>query len=79
MKVTGILHNAEGIAEGVKVEDVLTGNVYEVKARAVVNATGIFVDSIMAMDVPTHEHMVQPSQGCILFLTVLFCKAIVRL
>ncbi len=75
MKVTGILHNAEGIAEGVKVEDVLTGNVYEVKARAVVNATGIFVDSIMAMDVPTHEHMVQPSQGVHLVLDRSFLQS----
>ena len=61
MKVTAILHGSDGRARGVKVQDLMNGQEYEVKAKAVINATGIFVDSIMEMDVPTHEHMVKPS------------------
>ena len=60
----------------VKVQDLMNGQEYEVKAKAVINATGIFVDSIMEMDVPTHEHMVKPSQGVHLVLDKSFCKVI---
>ncbi len=75
MKVTGILHNAAGNAAGVKVRDLLSGKEYEVKAKAVINATGIFVDSIMEMDLPAHEHMVQPSQGVHLVLDRSFLQS----
>lgn len=60
---------------GVKVKDLLSGQLYEVKAKAVINATGIFVDSIMEMDVPTHEHMVKPSQGVHLVLDRSFLQS----
>lgn len=75
MKVTGILHNAAGNAAGVKVKDLISGKEYEVKAKAVINATGIFVDSIMEMDLPTHEHMVRPSQGVHLVLDKSFLQS----
>ena len=45
------------------------------KAKSVINATGIFVDSIMEMDVPTHEHMVKPSQGVHLVLDKSFLQS----
>ena len=75
MKVTGIIHNACGIVSGVNVRDLMSGKEYEVKAKAVINATGIFVDSIMEMDVPTHEHMVKPSQGVHLVLDRSFLQS----
>lgn len=75
MKVVGIIHDAEGKAAGVKVMDLMSDETYEVKAKAVVNATGIFVDSIMEMDVPTHEHMVKPSQGVHLVLDKSFLQS----
>ena len=75
MKVTGIIHNACGIVSGVNVRDLMSGKEYEVKAKALINATGIFVDSIMEMDVPTHEHMVKPSQGVHLVLDRSFLQS----
>lgn len=75
MKVTGIIHNARGMVSGVNVMDLMSGKEYEVKAKAVINATGIFVDSIMEMDVPTHEHMVKPSQGVHLVLDRSFLQS----
>ena len=74
-KVTAILHGSDGRARGVKVQDLMNGQEYEVKAKAVINATGIFVDSIMEMDVPTHEHMVKPSQGVHLVLDKSFLQS----
>lgn len=75
MKVIGVLHGPDGNANGVKVKDLMSGREYEVKSKAVVNATGIFVDSIMEMDVPTHEHMVQPSQGVHVVLDKVFLQS----
>ena len=48
---------------GVVARDVLTGAEHTLMARAVVNATGVFVDDLMRMDDPTSPRMVAPSQG----------------
>lgn len=48
---------------GVWVKDALTGKEYEVQSKAVINATGVFSDSIMKMDDPLHERIIRPSQG----------------
>lgn len=75
MKVVAILHDADGKVAGVKVEEGLSGTVYEVRAKAVVNAAGVFVDSIMEMDMPAHEPMVRPSQGVHLVLDPSFLQS----
>lgn len=75
MLVSGVIHRQDGTVGGVKVKDLMTGKEYEVKAKAVINATGIFVDTIMEMDVPTHEHMVKPSQGVHLVLDRSFLQS----
>ena len=48
---------------GVQVRDELTGQGYECKARCVINATGVFSDQLQALDEPSHERCIQPSQG----------------
>ena len=52
--VTGLLKANKKIA-GVQVKDALTGKEYEVKSKAVINATGIFTDAIMHMDDTHHK------------------------
>ncbi len=61
--VGGILHDDKGRVCGVRMTDSESGRVYEVRANCVVNAAGIFVDQVMAMDQPGHAPMVRPSQG----------------
>jgi glycerol-3-phosphate dehydrogenase len=61
-KVTTVLHEA-GKVSGVKFTDTETGAEMELKAKCVVNACGVFVDDIMAMDSPAHKKMITPSQG----------------
>ena len=61
--VRGILKDAQGQVAGVKAIDQETGKAYEIKAKAVVNATGIFVDEILQMDKPGTKKLVRPSQG----------------
>ncbi|MEP7373489.1 MAG: glycerol-3-phosphate dehydrogenase/oxidase [Chitinophagaceae bacterium] len=60
--VTGFLKNVNKII-GVQVKDALTGNSYEVKSKAVINATGIFTDAVMHMDDQHHKNIVTHSQG----------------
>lgn len=60
--VTGLLKTHGSIA-GVKVKDAITGKEYEVKSKAVVNATGIFTDTLLHWDDPKHEKMISHSQG----------------
>lgn len=51
------------IITGVTVIDTLSKKPYTVKAKAVINATGVFADAVMQMDKPTNEKLIAPSQG----------------
>ena len=62
MPVTGILKN-EGKVNGVMAEDLENGRKYGIRARVVVNATGVFVDRIIRMAEPGARDVVKPSQG----------------
>ncbi len=63
IKVTGLLKDDKGKVAGVKAQDQLSEKSYELKAKAVINATGIFVDQLMQMDAPEKDNIVRPSQG----------------
>ena len=57
------LMKANGKVCGVQVKDTIDDKAYEVKAKAVINATGVFTDSILRMDEKEAEPMISPSQG----------------
>lgn len=73
-RVTG-LQKENNRVSGVTVQDLESGKDYPVKAKVVINATGVFVDHIMQMDVPTGEHLVRPSQGVHLVLDRSFLQS----
>ncbi len=58
----------DGEVRGVRAEDQETGRSYEIRAKAVINATGVFTDQIRRMDDPSVRPMVTPSQGVHLVL-----------
>jgi glycerol-3-phosphate dehydrogenase len=60
--VVGLLKE-RGLVHGVLARDAESGKEIEVRARAVVNATGVFVDAVRKMDDAAVEPMVSPSQG----------------
>lgn len=66
-KVDG-LEKENGRVSGVSVTDTLTGKTYSVKAKTVINATGVFTDTILRMDDPGSEPIIAPSQGVHLVL-----------
>tara|TARA_R110002096_G_scaffold172757_1_gene346617 strand:+ start:6276 stop:7841 length:1566 start_codon:yes stop_codon:yes gene_type:complete len=68
MKVTDLIKNGAGLIEGVKALDMVKGESFTINARVVINATGIFTDSIMKMDNVNHKQMIQCAQGIHLVL-----------
>jgi glycerol-3-phosphate dehydrogenase len=61
-KVTGLIKK-NNIVTGVEMEDSLNKKKYKIKAKAVINATGVFTDLILKMDDPSHDNIIAPSQG----------------
>lgn len=72
VQVHGLLKDSSGKITGVAATDLETGATYQVQARAVVNATGVFVDDILQLDEPGVPRLVQPSQGVHLVLDASF-------
>jgi len=67
MKVVG-LNKTNGQISGVSAIDQETGDQFEINAKVVVNATGVFVDNIIKMDAPKSRDIVCVSQGVHLVL-----------
>lgn len=61
--VTGFLEDGDGRVNGVEFEDFETGEKFAVAARAVINATGIFSDSVREMADETAKPGIAFSQG----------------
>ncbi len=63
IEVTDLIKNKLGQICGVKATDLLSKEAYNIKAKSVINATGIFVDQVIQMDAPESHNLVRPSQG----------------
>jgi glycerol-3-phosphate dehydrogenase len=74
-KVTGLLKNTNEHLSGVTANDIETGEIYQLRATVIVNATGVFVDDILKLDTPEKKPMVRPSQGVHLVLDRSFLPA----
>ena len=59
--VTGFRKDGGGRVTGAVVE--VDGQTHEVRARAVVNATGVWADDVRAMDEGTHPDSIRPAKG----------------
>jgi len=62
VRVTGI-DKSNGMVSGLSCRDEESGKEYRLKAKVVINATGIFSDEIRLMDDAAAVRAVQPSQG----------------
>lgn len=61
-KVTALVKTDELIT-GVVAVDQETGNTFNIKAKVVINATGVFADDIIKLDDPDKKDLITPSQG----------------
>ncbi len=67
--------DGDGFVNGVTLEDRETGERIPVRAKCVINATGMFTDEVRRMAEPGAETMVSPSQGIHLVLEKSFLRA----
>jgi len=63
MGVTALLKDENGKLSGVIAIDSETGEEFEFRGKAILNAAGVWVDDIHRMDEPGHENTIRPSQG----------------
>ncbi|NWJ51409.1 MAG: glycerol-3-phosphate dehydrogenase/oxidase [Bacteroidetes bacterium] len=62
-RVENLIKNDQKEICGVVTTDSETGFSYQIKGRTVINATGVFVDELLQMDIPGKKPIVRPSQG----------------
>ena len=60
--VTGLIKE-DGRVRGVRFSDSETGEAHEARGRIIINATGIFADTVRRLDAPEAPAMLSPSQG----------------
>ncbi|MGG7033709.1 MAG: FAD-dependent oxidoreductase [Flavobacterium sp.] len=62
-KVTQLIKDKENKICGVEIKDMETGEKHKLKGNAIINATGVFTNTILNLDNPEHEKSIVPSQG----------------
>lgn len=68
VKVISLVKDEQTKISGLKAIDTEKGEEFELCAKAVINATGVFVDELLKMDKPGAKPLVRPSQGVHLVL-----------
>jgi glycerol-3-phosphate dehydrogenase len=71
-KVNNLIKDAKGNVAGVVALDIESGITYQVKGKAVINATGVFADDVLQLDKPGKKPLIRPSQGIHLVLDMSF-------
>jgi glycerol-3-phosphate dehydrogenase len=74
-KVTGLLKDEKGKINGVRAVDEISGNEFSLNASLVINATGVFADSVARMDNPGSKPTIRPSQGVHIVLDKSFLRS----
>jgi len=63
LKVIGISHDQAGAVNGVNVKDLENGSQFHISAKTVINATGVWTDSLQKMAGGISDFAVQASKG----------------
>lgn len=63
LKVIGISHDQTGAVNGVNVKDLENGSQFHISAKTVINATGVWTDSLQKMAGGISDFAVQASKG----------------
>ena len=75
IKVTGLLKNETGRINGVSAKELVSGEEFNLKAKLIINATGVFADEIARMDNPQSKPTLRPSQGVHIVLDKSFLQS----
>ncbi len=74
MAAESFVYDDKKTISGLGIKDTLNDQHFIVKCKAIINATGVFVDYIMKMDDPAHETIVSPSRGIHIVIDKKFYK-----
>ena len=74
-KVDALLKDENGKINGVKAKEMVTGEEFNLKAKLVINATGVFADEIARMDNPESKPTIRPSRGVHIVLDKSFLQS----
>ncbi len=74
-RVFGLTKNADGKVDGVDFEDTESGEIFSIKAKIVINATGAFTDKIRKFSNNNSNEIIAPSQGIHLVFDKLFLNS----
>ncbi|MEJ8756315.1 glycerol-3-phosphate dehydrogenase/oxidase [Pontibacter sp. H259] len=74
-KVSSLIKDQNGQVTGVEACDLETNEIYQLTAKVIVNATGVFVNDVLKMDAPAKGPLVRPSQGVHVVLDKSFLKS----
>lgn len=72
MPVTDFIKDENGKLTGLWAKDSESGKMFEVHARCMINATGVFADSLRKKEDPQAKKMIRPSQGIHIVLDASF-------
>ncbi len=75
MEVKGLIKDEKDLVMGVEAFDIENKINYSLKAKAVINATGVWADKIMQIDNPDAKDMIRPSQGVHIVLDKSFLQS----
>jgi glycerol-3-phosphate dehydrogenase len=73
-QVTALKKDMMGFISGLSFQDKESGEIHNVRAKVVVNATGVFADNIIRMDQPESKRTIVPSQGVHIILDKKFLQ-----
>lgn len=73
MQVKTLLKENEQLV-GLTVDDLESGTSFTLRAKTIVNATGVFVDEVLQMDQPSAQPLIRPSQGAHIVLDASFLQ-----
>lgn len=62
-EVIELLHDNSGHIKGVVIKDHIHQKYYKIQAKCIINATGVFTNTINSLDSSTQENHIMPSQG----------------
>lgn len=62
-RVAALIKSESDVVQGAIARNAETGDEFEINARVVINATGVFADVVRRMDNPHASNMIMPSQG----------------
>jgi glycerol-3-phosphate dehydrogenase len=74
-RVNGFIKDEKGKITGVNAENLETRSKYNINAKVVINATGVFADEIHRMDDPKAKPTIRPSQGVHIVLENTFLQS----